>query len=60
MHCITVKTFQLLHSYFSYLSAGDMAIASGPAGLVLAGLVFTVIFGTAHVQIMNNEYHVWG
>ena len=32
-----------------------MAVASGPAGPVLAGLVFTVIFGTAHVQIMNNQ-----
>ena len=33
-----------------------MAVASGPAGLVLAGPVFTVIFGTAHVQIMNNTF----
>ena len=32
-----------------------MAIASGLAGPVLAGPVFTVIFGTAYVQIMNNE-----
>ena len=30
-------------------------IASGPAGPVLAGPVFTVIFKTAHAQIMNNE-----
>ena len=37
-----------------------MAVASGPAGPVLAGLVFTVIFGNAHAQIMNNEQHVWG
>ena len=37
-----------------------MAVASGPAGPVLGGPVFTVIFGTAHVQIMNNEQHVWG
>ena len=36
-----------------------MAVASSPAGPVLAGPVFTVIFGTAHAQIMNNE-HVWG
>ena len=34
-----------------------MAVASGPAGPVLAGPVFTVIFGTAHAQIMSNE---WG
>ena len=32
-----------------------MAIASDPAGPVLAGPVFTVIFGTAHAQLMNNE-----
>ena len=32
-----------------------MAVASGPAGPVLAGPVFTVIFETAHAQIMNNE-----
>ena len=36
-----------------------MAVASGPAGPVLAGPVlagpiFTVIFGTAHAQIMNT------
>ena len=31
-----------------------MAVASGPAGPVLAGSVFAVIFGTAHGQIMNN------
>ena len=33
----------------------NMAVASGPAGPVLAGPVFTVIFGTAHGLIMNNE-----
>ena len=32
-----------------------MAVASGLAGLVLTGPVFTVIFGTVHAQIMNNE-----
>ena len=32
-----------------------MAAASGPASPVLAGQVFTVIFGTAHAQTMNNE-----
>ena len=32
-----------------------MAVASGPAGPVLVGPVFTVIFKTAHAQIMNNE-----
>ena len=32
-----------------------MAVASGLAGLVLVGPVFTVIFGTAHTQIMNIE-----
>ena len=31
-----------------------MAVASGPAG-PLAGPVFTVKFGTAHAQIMNND-----
>ena len=33
-----------------------MAVGSGPAGPVLAGPVFTVIFGTAHVQIMKFSY----
>ena len=33
----------------------SMAVASGPAGPVSARPVFTVIFGTAHAQIMNNE-----
>ena len=33
----------------------DMAVASGPAGPVLARPVFTVISKTTHVQIMNNE-----
>ena len=37
-----------------------MAVASGPAGPVLAGPVFTAIFETAHAQIMNNKQHVWG
>ena len=32
-----------------------MAVASGLAGPVLAGSVFTVNFKTAHVQIINNE-----
>ena len=32
-----------------------VGVASGPAGPVLAGPVFTVIFGTAHAQIMNNK-----
>ena len=32
-----------------------MAVASGLASPVLAGPVFTVIFKTAHAQIMNNE-----
>ena len=31
-----------------------MAVARGLACLVLAGPVFTVIFKTAHAQIMNN------
>ena len=38
----------------------DMAVASGPAGPVLAGPVFMAIFETAHAQIMNNKQHVWG
>ena len=33
-----------------------MAVASGLAGLVLARPVFTVFFGTAHPQIMNNTF----
>ena len=33
-----------------------MAVASGPAGPVLAGPVFTVIFGTAHPQIMKFSH----
>ena len=32
-----------------------ITVASGPVGPVLAGPVFTVIFKTAHAQIMNNE-----
>ena len=31
----------------------SMAVTSGPADPVLAGPVFTVIFGTAHAQIMK-------
>ena len=46
----TVLRAHVMHEY-------NMALASGPAGPVLAGPVFTVIFGTAHAQIMNN---VWG
>ena len=38
-----------------YIGGLCMAVASGPAGLVLAGPVFTIIFKTAHAQIMNNE-----
>ena len=41
----------VVHSYYTDV----MTVASGPAGPVLAGPVFTVIFGTAHEQIMNNE-----
>ena len=41
----------VVHSYYTDV----MAVASGPAGPVLAGPVFMVIFGTAHAQIMNNE-----
>ena len=37
------------------LQSRSMVVASGPAGPVLAGPVFTVIFGTAHAQIINNE-----
>ena len=33
-----------------------MAVASGPAGPVLAGPVFRVIFGTAHAQIMKFSH----
>ena len=33
----------------------NMAVTSGPAGPVLARPVFTVIFKSAHAQIMNNE-----
>ena len=40
---------------WSHLKRLSMAIASGPAGPVLAGPVFMVIFRTAHAQIMNNE-----
>ena len=36
-------------------SVCHMTVASGPAGPVLAGPVFTVIFGTAHAQIMNTK-----
>ena len=42
---------------FKYCRRGELsiAVARGLAGPVLAGPVFTVIFKTAHVQIMNNE-----
>ena len=40
---------------YLFLEYKSMAIASGPAGLVLAGPVFMVILEHAHVQIMNNE-----
>ena len=39
------------------LGALGMAVASGPAGPVLAGPVFTATFETAHAQIIQ---HVWG
>ena len=32
-----------------------MAVASGPAGLVLARPVLTVLFTPAHVQVINNR-----
>ena len=31
-----------------------MAVASGPAGPVLAGPVLTVAFTSAHAQVINN------
>ena len=31
-----------------------MAVASGPAGPVLAGPVFEIVFGIAHAQNSNN------
>jgi len=34
-----------------------MAIASSPAGLVLAGSVFMVILELCMCRLMNNEYH---
>ena len=40
----------IVHFRLSCLQSQFMAVASGPAGPV-----FTVIFGTAHAQIMNNE-----
>ena len=33
-----------------------MAVASSPAGPVLAAPVFTVTFGTAHAQIMDSTF----
>ena len=42
-----------------WTESAHMAVASGPAGPVLARPVFTVIFGTVHAQIMNNEQYVW-
>ena len=32
-----------------------MAVASGPAGPVLAGPVLTVAFTSAHAQVINDE-----
>ena len=34
-------------------SRQSMAVSSGPAGPVLAGPVYMVIFGTVHAQIMK-------
>ena len=48
------KRLSILSTFWTTLSR-YIAIASSPAGLVLAGPVFTVIFGTAHAQIMNNK-----
>ena len=36
-----------------------MAVASGPAGPVLAGPVLTVAFTPAHAQVINNELERW-
>ena len=36
------------------ISRTSMAVASGPAGLVLAGPVFEIVFGIAHAQNSNN------
>ena len=36
------------------LGTESMAVASGPAGPVLAGPVFEIIFGIAHAQNSNN------
>ena len=38
-----------------YISFRLHYTASGPAGPVLAGPVFTVIFETAHAQMMNMD-----
>ena len=32
-----------------------MAVVSGPAGPVLAGPVFEIVFGIAHAQNSNND-----
>ena len=48
-----LKSGVFLPSYMVFFKV--MAVASGLAGPVLARPVFTVIFETAHAQIMNNE-----
>ena len=56
MSAVTVIcTLTCVIKYITTTVSCLMAVASGPAGPVLAGPVFTVIFGTAHAQIMNNE-----
>ena len=55
--CTIIHVGSLAEKYreVSFDTASTMAVASAPADPVLAGPVFTVSFGAAHVQIMNKE-----
>ena len=51
----SVITHIKLHWFMCVMWIFCMAVASGPAGSVLARPVYTVKFGTAHAQIMNTS-----
>ena len=61
MHTTSLGDYALLLILIIFLIASHiisfsllMAVASGPAGPVLAGPVFEIVFGIAHAQNSNN------
>ena len=42
--------------WYTYEYIYIMVVASGPAGLVLAGPVFTFVFKIGHAQTINNHW----